>query len=96
MIAKPQEIVGKWFSNVAGIPEDYHFIISSNFSAKDFPSGHFITHHIKVKPKKVLLGTSGWSNFNMWREPIRDLITLTKLRHKTIKGIFRKQGMIEY
>jgi hypothetical protein len=87
-IARPQEIIGKWFSNVAGRPNDYYFVLSSNFEA-DKSKGHFVTYHVKIQPSKVKVGKSGWSNFNMWREPIMDLITLDKLRKRAIRGILR-------
>lgn len=89
MDARPKDIVGKWFSNVAGIPEDYYFVLESNLAFKK-EQKHFNTKHVKVGMKKrTKVSTSGWSNFHMWLEPIKDEITLTKIRRKAIKGILK-------
>lgn len=87
-MADRPDIVGKWFSNVAGKPNDYYFVLESNYSTKS-DSGHFTTRHVKIQPKKVKVNTTGWSNYNMWREPITDLITLDKIRKRAIKGILK-------
>jgi hypothetical protein len=96
MLNSPEDLRGKWFSNVAGKPEDYYFVLSVKLlSVARLASHHFITKYIRVEPKRVVLGQRGWDNFHMWREPIKDLITLVRVRRRAIKGMFAKRGIIE-
>lgn len=90
MLNSPEDLRGKWFSNVAG-KQNYYFVLS----VKLLTSTHFITKYIRVESRRVMLGQRGWNNFHMWREPIKDLITLTRVRRRAIKGMFAKEGILE-
>jgi len=94
MINSPEDLRGKWFSNVAGKPQNYYFVLL----VKLLTSSHFITEYIRVESKRTMLGQSTiipWDNFRMWGEPVKDLITLTRVRRRAIKGMFAKQEIIE-
>jgi len=84
MLNKPKDAVGKWFSNLLGIPTDYFFILGaegkSNYKYIIVPNRGRWIDEPAVRP---------FSLEKDLREPIKDLITLTRLRHKAIRGILK-------
>jgi len=89
MLTNSGDLVGKWFSNVHGRPEVYHFILK----APGITASNYSTKHVILAPKKkAIVKVAYWSEGNIHKdfgEPIKDLMTIDKLRKRLIKGLLR-------
>lgn len=82
-----KDLIGKWFSNVSGKPNDYYYVLEFRENSSNAYSVTYI--NVALKGKEIKVVKSMWSYLRMWQEPITDLITLTKVRHKAIKGVLK-------
>ena len=89
MLNKAEDLKGNWFSNVHGRPEVYHFILK----ATKITGLNYSTKHVVLAPKKKpLVKVDYWNEGNIHKdfgEPIRDSMTLEKIRKRLIRGLLR-------
>lgn len=89
MPIKIEDLDGNWFSNVHGRPEVYHFILKTTI----ITALRYQTKHVVLPPKKKPTVKIGyWNEENMHKdfgEPIKDSITINKLKKRLVKGLLR-------
>lgn len=91
MVKEPKDLIGKWFSNVGGIPDEYHYVLNAKKSKnKDFT---VFASYIRLRRRTIEIGARFFRSEGIFGSP------LTKQRapelnyqiHKCIKYLFEKE-----
>jgi hypothetical protein len=86
MKTKPEEIVGKWISNLRGEPRNYQFILN----AKSHVAADVEISYIQLKPSgKIQIIECGLYNYKTIGGPIKSGIDLDFVNKKLVGAIFR-------
>lgn len=91
VIKDPKELIGKWFSNVAGIPDEYFYILdatkSTNVALPVFAS------YIRLKRRTIARGARFFRSASGFGSPLtrQRAPELRYQIHKCIKYIFEKE-----
>jgi hypothetical protein len=89
MLNKAEELVGKWFSNLLGEPNDYFFVLE----VEDLNLfANIRVKFILVKRRTVEVRSMPWDRdkyLKYFGDPIKDELTITKINKKAIKGLFK-------
>lgn len=94
MVKNTKDLIGKWFSNVGGVPDVYFYVFSAKRHIEKYSRVYFIVSYISVDKKKVSVREKvSFTSINIFSDPLTTRRTpeLQYQIHKCIRFLFEKE-----
>ena len=92
MVKRVEDLVGKWFSNVGGIPDEYFYVLSAE-KKTDRPFEPIEAEYVLVRRNYVRVTTNDFRTLGVFGTPLtkQKHPELNYQIHKCIKYLFEKR-----